>query len=146
MAYGIAQARGRIRVTATATLDLSHIYNLYHSSQQCQILSRNSLYISLLTCFPVNVLERLEHRPDHEVLAETTLTLCGGWPLYRRCGKWGRGSLGSSLGGPSCRHLQRPTPVIPHPRGRGSKIPPHQAHHPFPCSAFTPHPILRMEW
>ena len=43
-AYGISQARGWIRAaavtyaTATATRNLRHICNLYHSLQQCQVL------------------------------------------------------------------------------------------------------------
>ena len=45
MAYGSSQARSQIRATeaayttATATRDLSHIFNLHHSSWQHQILN-----------------------------------------------------------------------------------------------------------
>ena len=37
MAYRSSQARAHIRATATAMQDLSHVFDLYHSSQQCQI-------------------------------------------------------------------------------------------------------------
>ena len=46
MVYGGSQARGQIRAvaalaytTATATLDLSHVCDLHHSSWQCRILN-----------------------------------------------------------------------------------------------------------
>jgi len=45
IAYGGSRARGRIRAvasglaTVTATQDLSLIFDLYHSSQQCRILN-----------------------------------------------------------------------------------------------------------
>ena len=38
MVYGSSQARGQIRSVA-ATQDLSHICDLHHCSQQCQILN-----------------------------------------------------------------------------------------------------------
>ena len=45
MAYGGSQARGQIGAvaeayaTATATQDLSHVFDLHHSSRQCQTLT-----------------------------------------------------------------------------------------------------------
>ena len=39
VAYGGSQASGPIRATATATPDLSHVYDLHHSSQQHQMLN-----------------------------------------------------------------------------------------------------------
>ena len=83
------------------------------------------------TSFMVNPLERLARRPDHEVLAETSLTVHGGLaPLQKVQAAWGVVREG-------------PTPLIPHPRERRGEIPPHEAHHPFPHSAFTPSPILK---
>ena len=39
VAYGGSQARGRMGAAATATRDLSHVFDLYHSSWQCWILN-----------------------------------------------------------------------------------------------------------